>query len=103
LNTDRFLEKTDNGSSRGYGHIQFASPSDALTALRSLNRDPMFIEDRRIRARFPAPPSERVKGPKTKANQLFVGNLPFVLEEQELREHFQAFGEISAIRMGMMP
>jgi len=93
-------EKIGSGQSRGYGHILFVNPADAATAIRSLNTDTMSIGERRIRARYPTSPSKTVKGQKTMENQLFIGNLPFVLEEHELRERLEVFGEISDIRIG---
>ncbi len=30
---------------------------------------------------------------------LFVGNLPFDIQEEELRQHFQSFGAISNVRV----
>lgn len=71
--------------------------------MRSLSRDPLYIEERRVRLRYPPLPGNRISGPRIKSSRVFVGNLPFVLEEHELREKFAIFGKIVDVKIGAQP
>jgi hypothetical protein len=40
---------------------------------------------------------------KDPSNTLYIGNLPYSVEDQDLREKFEAFGTINQIRIGERP
>ncbi|KAG5637879.1 hypothetical protein H0H81_002842 [Sphagnurus paluster] len=73
-----------------------AVPSMTTSRLLSTSQPIMYGYDG-VRERRPRPAGEASK------TNLFVGNLPFSVEEHELREKFSVFGDIESIRIAYRP
>ncbi|TPX56228.1 hypothetical protein PhCBS80983_g04698 [Powellomyces hirtus] len=83
------------GRSKGCGVVEFTTPEEAQKAIRDLSETqlmnrPVFIrEDREQEAKFGS--SRRVDTP---GRALFVGNLPYVVAWQDLKDHFRQAGHV---------
>lgn len=92
-----YLGYHPDGRARGFAHIEFENQDDAAAAFESAHEEPIYLFGRDLRVDYPRPKPEQAP---SSSNQLFVGNLPFMYEKHELREAFEAFGPVTAVRFG---
>jgi len=71
-------------------YVVFASKDSVQPALKENN---VLIEDHHIRVDIVSNDS------KTFQNTIFVGNLPLVVNEEEIRAHFESCGTITNVRL----
>lgn len=95
-----------DGSSKGCGLVEFATARDAANAIRTLNdsvlrgRPILVREDREAAGGGVASAggaSAGVRSPAFKGGnrRLYVGNLPFRVTWEELKDSFRKFGEVA--------
>lgn len=107
------ITKAD-GSSKGCGLVEFATPKGAATAIRTLNdsvlqgRQILVREDREAGggagAGKAAPAGGRAGGGGGNTNRrLYVGNLPFRVTWEELKDSFRKFGEVAYANVSTNP
>ncbi|KAI8812370.1 hypothetical protein BJ742DRAFT_673974 [Cladochytrium replicatum] len=100
-----------SGRSKGCGVVEYSTPEEAQRAIRELNdtqllNRPVFIrEDRETEAKFGAnPPRSRGPPPSgghysgagadTAGRQIFIGNLPYIVAWQDLKDLFRQAGNV---------
>mmetsp|Transcript_108631 Transcript_108631/g.264141 ORF Transcript_108631/g.264141 Transcript_108631/m.264141 type:complete len:144 (-) Transcript_108631:54-485(-) len=81
------IARNPDGRSKGYGIVEFASASDARSAIRELHDS--YLGGRQILVR----PNKEVKGEA--ASRLYVGNLPYRTSWQDLKDMFGDVAEVS--------
>ncbi|RUS21780.1 hypothetical protein BC937DRAFT_91478 [Endogone sp. FLAS-F59071] len=85
-----------NGMSKGCGVVEYRTPEDAQRAIRKLNDTlfmgrPVFIrEDRESEAKFGGVGANR----PVSGRQVYVGNLPYAVGWQELKDMFRSAGSV---------
>jgi nucleolin len=113
ITTIDWVTDKDTGKFYGTGFINFSTPEEAHKALVM---DQQEIAGRRTKVALAMPkkaggaggdrpprrdnnqgPSEKPEG----CNTVFVGSLPFTVEEKDVMEHFQGCGEVDKIRWVM--
>ena len=114
----RVVTDKNTGRSRGFGYVDFGNPDAAGKALEA--RQGMDLEGRAINIDFAAQRSnnadsgnfrdraadrakvhnDRVSAP---SETLFVGNLPFEVDEEVVREFFSEVCEVVSIRLPTDP
>ncbi|KAJ3060904.1 hypothetical protein HK102_009318, partial [Quaeritorhiza haematococci] len=99
-----------SGRSKGCGVVEFATPEEAQRSIRELSDTslmgrPVFIrEDREQEAKFGSGPG-RTRGPPgssyhpgghgdASGRQIFVGNLPYIVAWQDLKDLFRQAGNV---------
>eukprot|EP01097_Dermamoeba_algensis_P011609 TRINITY_DN903_c0_g1_i2.p1 TRINITY_DN903_c0_g1~~TRINITY_DN903_c0_g1_i2.p1 ORF type:complete len:202 (+),score=53.58 TRINITY_DN903_c0_g1_i2:113-718(+) len=92
--------------SKGFGYVTFATRDEAQKALEKYNSTE--LEGREIRLDFDQGPGQK-KAPKPQqapsspsgepTNILFIGNLAFQVEEEQLKEIFKDFQGITEVRI----
>ncbi|KAJ3034896.1 hypothetical protein HK097_004367, partial [Rhizophlyctis rosea] len=101
------------GRSKGCGVVEFSEPEQAQRAIRELSDTPLlgrpvFIrEDREQEAKFGSGPGRGVGGPPGRGGppgggyygdsagkQVFVGNLPYIVAWQDLKDLFRSAGQV---------
>ncbi|CAK5270905.1 unnamed protein product [Mycena citricolor] len=96
-----------DGSSRGFGYVVFKTQEGATNAF---NQDHV-VGDRQLRvdytalqqSRAPRTPSTPRSSTNSPSNVLWVGNIPYGAEEQDLRSKFEPFGSLRSVRIAMGP
>lgn len=81
------IARQNDGRSKGYGIVEFASVSDARNAIRELHDS--YLGGRQIIVR----PNKNQKGPA--GCRLYVGNLPYRMSWQSLKDLFADVGEVA--------
>lgn len=85
----KVMKNKHNGSSFGYGFVNFVSKEDAELAIKSKNDEQVL--NKHIRVAF----SRRAEGPEAiKNSNLFVGNLPHAWTQTDLEKTFKPFGKL---------
>ena len=114
----RVVTDKSTGRSRGFGYVDFGNPDAAAKALEA--KQGADLEGRAINIDFAATRSknadtgnfheraaERARTHHDRASAesetLFVGNLPFEVDEQEIREFFNEIAEVVSIRLPTDP
>lgn len=82
------------GSPRGFAFIDFASAEEMDTVVEALNE--VELRDRPLRV-AKSLPQDKLKKPRDNVNaigeKLYVGNLPFDITNDEIKEFFAEYGE----------
>lgn len=94
------LEIYGDGTSRGFGYVQFDSPDDAKKAIEALNDK--TIDGQMITVVVHSKRDERETQAERYTN-LFLQNLPANYNAQSLRDLFSQYGEIASVEMGSKP
>lgn len=99
----------DSGKLKGYGHVEFL---DEESAQQALELSGQYIGDRYITVEKPMVPrslsslsspsesgekKERPPGCRT----VYIRNLPYEINEEEIRQTFMVYGPISSIRLAI--
>ncbi len=85
-----------DGRSRGWGIVKFATPEEANAAIAGMNAT--IVGDRQITVRLDGVPVSAASVPEAApaarraANAVYVGNLPWAVTWQSLKDHFSAAG-----------
>ncbi|KAI8615814.1 hypothetical protein BC830DRAFT_1120871 [Chytriomyces sp. MP71] len=89
------------GRSKGCGVVEYATPEEAARAISELNDTPLmgrqvFVrEDREAEAKFGASGGgSGGRGPPRSGNGVFVGNLPYIVAWQDLKDLFRQAGNV---------
>lgn len=103
---------SSQGRSKGFGYIDFSSPEAAQAALESMTD--AEIDSRKINLDFSAPRSDDQRPPTVRAfdrakergdslspesDTLFVGNLPFNVNEDDVSAHFNGVAAVISLRL----
>lgn len=88
------IETFMNGSSKGFGYVQFEDAEDAKKAIESMNGQEWHGKKITV---CPFKKQGEREDKKTFKNNLYVKNFPSSYEEKELRELFGKHGEITSI------
>lgn len=108
--TSFYLEKDQEGKSRGFGFVNFEDHESAVKAVETLN-DQEFkgkklyvgraqkkterLEE--LKKQYEAARIEKLS--KSQGVNLFIKNLDDSIDDEKLREEFQSFGTISSVRV----
>ncbi len=88
------IETFNDGSSRGFGYVQFETEEVAKAAIEKTN-DSIFME-KKIEVCIHSKKEERTDV-EQKYNNLFVKGLPVDTDDTRLRELFEKFGELESV------
>ncbi|KAM4078488.1 hypothetical protein ACB094_09G041300 [Castanea mollissima] len=104
------ISRDDNGTSRGFGFVNFDNPDDARQAMEAMNgsqlgskalyvaRAQKKVEREQIlRHQFEEKRKEQLL--KYKASNVYVKNIDDDVTEEELREHFSQCGTITSAKL----
>jgi len=80
------LIKNPDGTHKGYGFVKFSKHEDALKAIRKYNG--LILQGKKLKAAFARP-----GGSRSNCN-LFISNLPYHWQTEDLRREFSEFGEV---------
>lgn len=94
------LEIYGDGTSRGFGYVQYDSPDDAKKAIEALNEK--AVDGQKISVVVHSKRDERETQAERYTN-LFLQNLPTDYNAQSLRDLFSQYGEIASVEMGSKP
>lgn len=92
MNQDRIDEVTGMPTSKGFCFVDVASEDMIVTAVEAFNR--MDMDGRPMRVNKLLPKEEVQKQKTGGQKKLYVGNLPFEAEYDQIKEHFGQFGEV---------
>lgn len=99
------IQKDPKGRSMGYGFAYFGTQAQAEEAITKINGT--ACDDRILLAnvgvRKPAISENRIAKPTKSNHKIFVGNLAFDTSEDEIRNFFEAAGQIESIGMPHFP
>jgi nucleolin len=109
----RVITNKETGRSRGFGYVDFSSPAAAESALETMQG--IEIDGRAVNLdksagrgnNTNATPRERVQdrarrnGDVTspESDTLFVGNLPFDITQDEVKDFFAEAGDVQGVRL----
>lgn len=95
------VETTSSGQNRGYAHIQFTSKHYASQAMRQHERSPFQFADRNLKLDYAVDTRLVPKSRESaRSRTLYVGNLPYSADPDDLRALLAEFGEIEDVRIG---
>ncbi|GAQ85158.1 RNA-binding protein Musashi [Klebsormidium nitens] len=86
------MRDRQTGNPRGFGFVTFADASVADRVVQEQH----IIDGRTVDAKKVVP-REAMTGPRTK--KIFVGGLPTTVEEEELRQNFASYGNITEVQI----
>mmetsp|Transcript_11421 Transcript_11421/g.11501 ORF Transcript_11421/g.11501 Transcript_11421/m.11501 type:complete len:251 (-) Transcript_11421:28-780(-) len=87
------IVRNREGKSKGYGYIDLSSEQDVQECIRVFNG--IELQGTKITVAASKPPEET----KNDEFLLFVNNLPYEIEENELKEILSSYGDVSTIRI----
>ncbi|XVF74483.1 hypothetical protein PTKIN_Ptkin13bG0114000 [Pterospermum kingtungense] len=104
------IMKDVNGSSRGFGFVNFQSPDDAKKAMEAMNGEQLGSKNLFVgRAQKKAERTEQLnnkykdvfncRSEKLKASNLYVKNLNLFIDDIKLKQLFGRFGQITSARV----
>ena len=85
-------------SNRGFAFLEFYNATAALQAKTKLSAPDVRIGDRTINVDV-AEPTGRETAPSGSSKNVYVGNLPAGITEDQLRDAFSSYGEIEKIQI----
>lgn len=87
------------GLSRGFAFVEFSSHADAMLAYKRLQKvDVVFGHaERTVKVAFAEPLREPDPEIMAQVKSVFVDGLPPHWDEEHVREHFKAYGEVERI------
>ncbi|EOY08042.1 Poly(A) binding protein 7 [Theobroma cacao] len=105
-----FVAKDENGSSRGFGFVNFESPDDAKRAMEAMNGSQLGSKvlyvaraqkkaerEQILRRQFEEKRKAQVM--KYKASNVYVKNIDDDVTDEELKEHFSQCGTITSSKL----
>ncbi|RIA83856.1 hypothetical protein C1645_699171 [Glomus cerebriforme] len=96
----RIIYNKDTGKSKGFGYVEFATAEGASNAMKFAGKE---IDGKAINVDFADKKSNNNISRDTSisevSNTLFVGNLAFNVNEDEIWETFGNYGQIVAVRI----
>ncbi|KAI0945980.1 hypothetical protein AcV7_010080 [Taiwanofungus camphoratus] len=94
------MQTTSSGQNRGYAHIQFTSKHYASQAMRQHERSPFQFADRNLKLDYAVDTRLVPKSRESaRSRTLYVGNLPYSADPDDLRALLAEFGEIEDVRI----
>ncbi|KAE9551684.1 hypothetical protein FO519_005089 [Halicephalobus sp. NKZ332] len=97
----RLIPRPGTNLSKGYGYVDFATLESAREALKmdraTIKGRPVFVSENKPHEKGEHAEFKYATG--VEVNKLFVKNLPFKCGNKELKEAFQAFGEVKDARI----
>lgn len=94
------VEDTQNaGLSRGFAFVEFACHNDAMVAYKRLQKPDVIFghPERTVKVAFAEPLREPDAEVMAQVKSVFVDGMPPYWDEDRVREHFKAYGEIERI------
>ncbi|GLT25780.1 hypothetical protein SLA2020_008890 [Shorea laevis] len=104
------IVKDDNGTSRGYGFVNFDSPDDARCAMEAMNGSQLGSKvlyvaraqkkaerEQILRLQFEEKRKEKIL--KYKGSNVYVKNIDDDVTDEEFREHFSQCGTITSAKL----
>jgi len=95
LKSSKVIRDKSTGYSYGYGFVEYTELEHAQQAIKLL--DGLQLQNKRLKV------STARTGCDVRASNLYISNLPLQLTEEELSEHFVAYGNIVQTRILMDP
>jgi len=87
LASAKIMRDKSSGYSFGYGFVQYKSPEDAAKAITQLNGLP--VSNKRIKVSYSRPNTADIKN-----TNLYIGNVPADISEEDLMNLFTPYGSI---------
>lgn len=89
------------GNSLGYGFVHYVDPTSAKAAIEKING--MVIAEKKVEVVPYKPKSERDGATEIAFTNVFVKNFPIAVEDQELEQMCEEFGEIVSLAIPKNP
>jgi RNA-binding protein Musashi len=83
--------------SRGFGFITFANPETVDKVLKAHAQEPIYIDDKQIDPKIAVPP-KKVNN-RVHVKRIFVGGLSSETTEEDMRDYFEMFGEVTEVQL----
>jgi RNA-binding protein Musashi len=102
------MKNQQTGQSRGFGFVTFKDPSSAQKALQQPNKvDNKLVDVKFCNPRTPQPAFQQHMTPQQSQQQttgfckVFVGGLPYGVQDDEIKQFFSAYGPVSDSLRGL--
>ncbi|KAH9943651.1 hypothetical protein B0H21DRAFT_695393 [Amylocystis lapponica] len=101
------LKMTPDGQNRGFAHVEFATPEITRAVMRAHAEEALDFSGRMLKldyaqtSNFASRMTTRTEDPATQTprSTLYVGNLPYSVDAEELRQLFSSIAEVQDIRV----